>query len=121
MSDADLLAKSADDLDLEIGRTLLADQLGSKDVTDSEAKAAARRWLAANLDGFRRAVCTNAVVRGQLMAQTSKTRNELFAAVLDALLKVGGGGIVPVATLSARLIHYGLDRLCAERPETSGP
>ena len=121
ISESKLLDMSIDDLDLEIGRSLLADELGSKDISDSEVRSAARRWLQSNLVRFRTGVCSSTMVRDQLMGKSKKTRNELFAAVLDALLKVGGLGPVPVASLTARLIHYGLEQLCPEFAEGQSP
>lgn len=112
----DDLAKSVDDLDLEIGRALLADELGSKKVSDRELRSTARRWLESNIDNFRYAICGNEIVQSQLMGEENIKRNELFTAVADALLSISGIG-VPLTTLAARLIHYGLERLCAAKTE----
>lgn len=110
--DNEALAKSMDELDLEIGRALLGDALGSKKVSDRELRSTARRWFEANLANFKVAVCSNEIVQSQLIGKANKTRNELFAAVADALMKIGGIA-VPLATLSAKLVHYGLEKLCA--------
>jgi len=81
-------------------------------VSDSEKRLIARRWFNNNLNLFRIGVCSNAVVRNTILGEGNTTRNDLLAAVADALLSLGGLGNVPVVVLSARLIHYGLDKLC---------
>ena len=106
------LAKSIDQLDLEIGRSILAEELGSKEASDREARSTAHRWLLTNIDRFRSSICSSPIVCEQLMGKNTKSRNELFAAVMDALLQIGGLGPVPVASLTARLLHYGLENLC---------
>jgi hypothetical protein len=116
MSDLTFPAASPDDLDLEIGRLLLADELGSKDVGDDEARAVARRWFATQIEKFRLAICSNSVIQNHLSGANAKTRNELFAAVADALLASRYYSGVPVATLSARLIHYGVEQVCPGQP-----
>lgn len=108
---------SPEELDIEIGRYLLAHELGSKDIGDDEARAVGQRWFAARLEIWRGEVCTNPIVRSQLMGTTAKTRNELFAAVVDALLKFTDVAGIPVTTLAARLIHYGVEQLCPELAE----
>jgi hypothetical protein len=109
---AEELEKSTDELDLVIGRYLLADQLGSKPVADAEAKAAAGRWLASNMARFRQGVCGHAIVQAHLLDKKAQNRNELFAAMVDALLRVPGLGQIPIAVLAARLVHYGVGQLC---------
>jgi hypothetical protein len=111
---SNVLDMSAAELDLVIGESLLAGQFGSKPASDTEKQALARRWFEINQDRFRNAVCPNPIVSGYLLGKENKTRNELLAAVVDALLKLGGWGTIPVAVLSARLLNYGLDRLCPE-------
>jgi hypothetical protein len=105
-----VLEMSTDELDLAIGECLMG--LGSKSASESETKAVANRWFEINLDRFHDAVCPNPVVQKYLLGQDNKTRNELLAAVVDALLTLGGVGTIPITVLSARLIHYGLDQLC---------
>lgn len=109
--DKELLNMSVDELDLEIGRALLGGELGSKDISDRELRTTARRWLESNLVNFRDTICNNEIVQQQLMADESKSRNELFTAVADALMKMSGIA-VPFTTLAARLIHYGLNKIC---------
>jgi len=112
MKNPNPLERSPDDLDLEIGRYLLADELGSKKVGDEEARSVGRRWFALQIEKLRSAVCDSDVVKNHLSGSQVKTRNELFAAVVDVLLKMSGLAGVPVATLGARLIHYGIEQLC---------
>jgi hypothetical protein len=108
------LQKSVDELDIELGRLLLADEFGFKPITEAHAKATARHWLAANIVRFRNVVCTHPVIQKQLLHKQAQTRNELFLAVADALVRLQGLDGIPVALLAARLIHYGLEKLCAE-------
>jgi hypothetical protein len=115
------LEKSPEELDLEIGRLLLADQFGSKPFSEAEAMAAARRWLAANIAKLRDGICSNTLVQNELLNQKARSRNELFAAVADALVRVPGLGGIPVVVLAARLIHYGMGQLCGELPKGPGP
>jgi hypothetical protein len=105
---------SPEDLELQIGRHLLADDLGSKPVSDDEARAVGHRWFENRLEGFRLSVCANPIVMGHLTGAKVKARNELFAAVVDSLLTISGHGGVPVTTLAARLIHYGVGVLCPD-------
>jgi len=109
-----VLSMSLEELDLTIGEILIKDEFGMKSASDAEKRLTARRWFEGNLNRFRTAVCPNAIVRRYLLGQENKTRNELFAAVVGALLKLGGWETIPVAILSARLINYGLDRLCSQ-------
>ena len=109
----DLLNKSTDELDLLLGEALVADEFGAKDLSDVEKRAAARRWFDAHVKEFQHAVCTSSI-RTKIFAPKKTDRNTLFASVLDALGKLAGIP-VPVAVLTARLIHYGLDQLCADK------
>jgi hypothetical protein len=118
-SDTHYLDRTPDELDLELGRLLLADQLGSKPMSDTEAIATARRWLTTNLARLRGGVCGSPFVQQQLLAKPAQNRNELFAAVVDAVAKLAGFGSVPATLLAARLVHYGLGRLCGEAESTS--
>ena len=108
------LDMSPEELDLEIGRLALAEQFGSKPVSDAEARAVAGRWFAMNLARLRSGVCAHPLVQSQLLDKGAQNRNDLFAAIADAVAKLAAFGIVPVTLLSARLVHYGVNRLCAE-------
>lgn len=106
------LSKSNEEMDLIIGESLLGEGFGSKPASDSEKLEAAKNWFESNLNRFKNAVCPNPLVREYILGKKNQTRNEIFAAVVDGLLKLGGWGSVPVAVLSARLVNYGLDQLC---------
>jgi hypothetical protein len=97
-------------LDVMLGEALTAGEFGAKDLSDIEKQTAARRWLSVNLDRMRDAICGSRV-RTVLFGAEAEKRNLLFAAVVDALGTVRGLP-VPVSVLAARLIHYGLDRIC---------
>jgi hypothetical protein len=115
-----LLNKSAHELEIMMGEALVADEFGAKDLTNVEKQATARRWFAAHLSEFREALCVSPI-RTEIFSAAKSDRNMLFAAVVDGLGKIHGLP-VPVAVLSARLVHYGLDQLCAEtegRPKDS--
>lgn len=97
-------------LDVMLGEALTAGDFGARDQTDIEKQAIARNWLTANLDPMREAVCGSRV-RAIMFGPDTEKRNLLFAAVLDGLGTLRGLP-VPVSVLSARLVHYGLDRIC---------
>lgn len=71
-------------LDVMLGEALTAGEFGARDLTDIEKQSAARRWLTANLDRIRDAVC-GSHVRTVLFGAETEKRNLLFAAVADAL------------------------------------
>lgn len=112
MSEADLalLSLPTRDLDIMLGEALTAGEFGAKDLSDTEKEAVARRWLTTELDRIHDAICGSRVRTIMFGAETEK-RNLLFAAVADALGSLRGLP-VPVSVLSARLIQYGLDRIC---------
>jgi hypothetical protein len=111
--DLKYLQMTPQDLELTIGALLLEDTLGAKSATDAEKRSAAGEWFAANLGRFRQGVCWNQRIRKDLFGKDKQDRNLLFATVIDALTALGGFP-VPVAAISAQLIHYGLDRLCVD-------
>ncbi len=112
MENLDALNKSVDELDLEIGRALSFDEFGSSEASDIELIERARRWFEINLDKLHGAVCESEAIREHFSGIEAQKRNELLAAIIDALLKFGGFGTVPIASLAARVIHYGVERLC---------
>jgi hypothetical protein len=109
-----LLDAPDDELDLLLGEALVADEFGAKDLSDTEKRAAGRRWFDAHLAEFRHAICVESPLRAKLFSAEKMERTALFAAVVDTLGTGALGLPVPVAVLSARLIKYGLDKLCAE-------
>ena len=116
-----LLSMSLDELDLLIGESLMEGELGMKPPSNAEKRRAAQKWFEINLKRFSGVVCSNKIVKDYLLGKENKTRNELLAAVIDTLLKLGGFGTIPVAVLSARIIHFGLDRLCSLNKKGSKP
>ncbi len=106
------LEMSSAELDLLLGESLVAEEFGAKELSAVEKQAAARRWFASHLHDFQQVLCVSPV-RTSIFSADKADRNTLFAAVVDTLGKVTGLP-VPVAVLSARIIHYGLDKLCAE-------
>ncbi len=113
------LSMSIEELEVLIGESLMEGELGMKPASDAEKRLAAKKWFEINLRRFGKAVCSNKIVKNHLLGKENKTRNELLAAVIDVLLKLGGWGSIPIAVLSARLIHYGLDRLCPSSKKRS--
>lgn len=61
-------------------------------------------------------MCGNQLIRNELFGKDKQDRNVLFGTVIDTLTKLSGFPI-PVAAIAAKLIHYGLDRLCAKQQE----
>ena len=114
--DLKYLQMSPHDLELSIGASLLEDSFGAKPATDAEKRSAAAQWFSANLDRFRHGVCGNHLIRSSMFGKDKQDRNVLFGTVIDTLAKLGGFPI-PVAAIAAKLIHYGLDQLCAEKKE----
>lgn len=49
----------------------------------------------------------------KFVGKDKKERNLLIAEALDVVLN-GLGVPVPVAALTAKLLHYGVDRMCGE-------
>ena len=120
-SDTNWLEVSTDELDLLLGHSLLAGSLGSKSAGERDKRVAAQRWLSANLERIQVAVCTNESVRRMLADPLAGDRERLHVAVTDALAAVPGLGIVPTAALGARLVHFGVGRLCAVPEESRRP
>jgi hypothetical protein len=118
-ADQSFLDMSSDELEVFIGTALLRDEFGSKDVSDAEKRAVAQRWFSSNLDEFRTAICGSGIIQDKLFGPQHAERNLLFGAVVDALGALRGLP-VPVAALSAQVIHYGLRQLCAEPLLTEG-
>ncbi|MET7367600.1 hypothetical protein ABZS61_17430 [Streptomyces sp. NPDC005566] len=110
---------SKDDLELIFGEALLADEFGAKDQSDGEKRAAARRWFQAQLSGLRTLVCQNPSIAGYLGPE-AKDRNALLSVLID-ILGSQYGQTVPVAALSAQVLHYGIDKLCTCSESGSGP
>lgn len=106
------LEMSTDQLDIILGEALVRDEFGAKDRSDVEKRTTAQRWLSFNLDKLRIALCSSSPVRKALVSPETEKRDLLFAAVIDALGTMRGLP-VPVTVLSARMVHYGIDRLCA--------
>lgn len=112
--DVKFLRMTPQDLDLAIGASLLEDAFGAKPTTDAEKRSAAMEWFTANLERFRRGVCGNQTIRKVLFGTDKQDRNVLFGTLIDTLSRLGGFP-VPVAAIAAKLIHYGLDRLCDQK------
>jgi hypothetical protein len=114
--DRNYLAMSEEELDLVLGEALLASSLGSKQISDTEKRTAAKNWFTANLKRIVQAVCIDAGVTNFLLGPQRKERNLLFVTVADALVKMFGQEVhfVPTGALAAKLIHYGIDNLCKD-------
>ncbi|MFF3863288.1 hypothetical protein [Streptomyces sp. NPDC002209] len=100
-----------DEAELVIGEALLADDFGSKEPSENEKRAVARRWFDSNLPKLRNLICGSAAVRAAALGPGKKDRNALIAALVD-VLGTSMGLVVPVTALSIMIMHYGLDRLC---------
>jgi len=120
MGQRELLGLTASELELMLGDALVADEFGAKDLSAAERRAAARRWFNAHLQDFREAICVSSPLRTMIFSADKVDRNTLFAAVIDAVGTTVLGTHVPIAVLSARLIQYGLDTLCAGYSEQAG-
>ena len=114
-----LLDVPENELDLLIGEALVAEEFGAKELSEAEKRATARRWFDLHLAEFQHAICVESSLRTKLFAPESMDRNTLFAGVADAVSTVALGVPVPVALLSARLVKYGLDKLCADTPSAA--
>lgn len=110
--DARLLEVPQEDLETRLGEYLLKDFLGTKPPGVSDKRNAARLWLESQKAAFRDLICNSPEVlslvgRGGL----TRDRNLLFFAVYDALAP--RYGLAPIGSLTAMLIHYGIDALCS--------
>jgi hypothetical protein len=101
-----------------IGEALLAEGFGAKDPSDSDRRAAARRWFRANLSEFKALICGNQAVAAAF-TPTNRDRNALLSALVD-VLGSQYGMTVPVTALSAQIVHYGLDKLCPSLERSPG-
>ena len=108
-----LLDLPSEELDRRLGRALTAGEFGAKDLSDAETEASGRRWFNAHLGDFRRMICLESPLRKQIFADEQIARTTLFAAVIDEVNKHTFGVELPSAVLAARLVHYGLDKLCS--------
>lgn len=63
-----LLDAPDDELDLLLGEALVADEFGAKDLSDTEKRAAGRRWFDAHLAEFRQAICVDSPLRAKLFS-----------------------------------------------------
>ena len=109
-----LLDVPSSELELIIGEAVVAGEFGAKDLTDADKQSAGRAWLERHRKELRRAICVDSPLRNNVFAAESMDRTTLFAGVIDAVGTVTLGIPVPAAVLSARLVQYGLDKLCAE-------
>ena len=98
-----------DELLLCLGNHLFQSGFGSKPVPDAEKRQAAARWFEDTLPEVRKRICGNATLRTQI-GPSAANRNAIFAILIDSLAHLG----VPAAALAARLINYGIEKLCPE-------
>ncbi len=113
--DPTLLEASLEQLDARIGAALTKGALGSRSASEAECRQAGRRWFEANLTRLQVCVCAHPTVRAHC-AGAAAERAALVASVADALARSAEIRLVPSDVLAARLVHFGLERLCAARP-----
>jgi hypothetical protein len=116
--DSSLLDLDPDTLDIMLGRAVLAGELKSAPPGDEESRSAGRAWFERNLAELRKAVCTSVHVRRLAFGPDKVERNMLFAAIVDTLATIGKFP-VPLAVVSAQIMHYGLGKLCANLSGTA--
>jgi hypothetical protein len=107
------------DLDLLIGAAIAETSFGSKDLSDGEKREIAQEWFAERADDVRTAVCSSPVVTTYLHPR-SATERELYDAVLGALTYLTAIP-VPLGLLAAKVLRYGLHRLCPDIAEEAQP
>ena len=108
-----MFAMSSDHIEAMIGEALLADEFGSKGVSDAEKRSIARNWFTDNLDRFRDLLCGSHAVRDSVLGPGKKDRNALFGALID-VLDAHFGVTVPVAALAVMIVHWGIDKVCPD-------
>jgi hypothetical protein len=113
------LELSEDQIDLILANSLLAGSLGAKEFSDEEKKEVARNWFRARLDWLRENVC-NKGLANTVVGPDKESRNVLFGMIVDVVEKLHGVP-VPVGALSAKLLHYGISKLCASSKAETGP
>lgn len=115
-ADADaVLSLRESDLDVLIGSVISEGEFGSKGLNPAEIREIGQDWFFERISIFRAAVCTSPAVKSYLEPGSS-TERELYDAILAALAFVTGIP-VPLGILAAKVLRYGLDRLC---PRTAG-
>lgn len=112
---ADLLALTEQELDLQLGDALYADDFGAKDPTDADKRRRATTWFAAQKASLQQAVCSQPVVQRYVQKEDAIER-ELFDAVLSAIASMAGVP-VPVGVLAAKIVRYGVSNLCQWDPD----
>lgn len=115
----ELLEVSVDELDARLGAALRSGALGSKSASPAEQREAGRRWFSSSLPRIQAVVCAHPVVLAHCAQVTVVERTELLAGVREALTGTSEFQIVPRDVLAARLVLFGVERMCASR--SSGP
>lgn len=108
-----LLDESIVDLEIRLGEYLLKDSaLGVKPPSSTDKQRAAKRWFDSQIEDFRTLICTSSIIQSLFGEDPRiRSRNEIFSAVFDLL--ASRYNWLPVGTLAAILVHYGVDQLCS--------
>jgi hypothetical protein len=107
------------ELDALIGAAIADTGFGSKDLSAAEKLQLGQEWFAERADDVRGAVCSSPVVSAYLRPRSAGER-ELYDAILGALTYLTAIP-VPLGLLAAKVLRYGLDRLCPQLATETGP
>lgn len=105
------LARSEDELAVELGLAVGIEEGLGAFATRAELIAAAEAWLARQQSRLAGALCPHPTVRAFARPGVSTDR-ELFIALFDVVATLQFGVKAPVGTLTSLLMRKGLTRLC---------
>lgn len=114
MADYDLLDLDETQLDVLIGEALLRDMPGASEASDGDKVLATTSWFVRVRLELAGSVCQSpSVIR--YLSKDGAAEREVFDAVVAALGFVAGIP-VPLSLLAAKIVRFGVTRLCSEAP-----
>lgn len=112
MADYAVLDLDESQIDLLIGQELLRDMPGATEASDGDMRLAAAAWFVRVRADVAGSVCKSpSVIR--YLSKDGAVERELFDAIIAALGFMTGLP-VPLSLLAAKIIRFGVTRLCSE-------
>lgn len=118
MDHYDVLDLDERQIDLRLGEALLRDHLGVADLADGDKIAATEAWFARTRQDIALRICRERLVV-QYLSKDSAGERELLDAIVGALGFLVGVP-VPLSLLGAKVIRFGVSRLCRESSGQGG-
>jgi hypothetical protein len=113
MDHYDVLDLDERQIDLRLGEALLRrDHLGATDLADSDKIAATEAWFARTRQDIALRICHERLVV-QYLSKDGAGERELLDAIVSAVGFLAGVP-VPLSLLGAKVIRFGVSRLCRE-------